>query len=135
MEMLSHTSHTHTHTLTTYRSLASGVLTVFRDVGAGRPSSRRPPHRAGVFGPPAGDLQSAGLQHVCSTLAGWRRQDPRGLMEVAAQRLGVAPRRHVYLLGGGDKRGRFEEHQRLQIVEFLHQGTEIKLVGTFTSAR
>lgn len=66
-------SRLHSHSASEHAENNSGVLTVFRDGGAGRPTSRGPPHRAGVFGPPAGDLQSAGLQHVCSTVAGWRR--------------------------------------------------------------
>lgn len=40
-------------------------FTVFGDDGAGRPT-----HWAGMFGAPAGDFQSAGLQHVHSTVAG-----------------------------------------------------------------
>lgn len=82
-------------------------FTVFGDDRAGRPS-----HWAGMFGAPAGNFQSAGLQHVHSTVAGPESffladQDVlTGVLEVGAGALSL----HVQLFSSMGREGKEREN-------------------------
>lgn len=79
-------------------------FTVFGDDRAGRPT-----HWAGMLGAPAGDFQSAGLQHVHSTVAGPESSflgDQGALMGGVLDVGAVALSLHFQLLSGMGRGGK-----------------------------